>query len=206
VMKMNQRIKKILIISVLASYAFLAGWANSLEEIKQEAKSVWSIQADFIQEKHLKVLKKPLISEGAIYFQDPQCLRWEYTRPIRSILVMNSEHIKRYVISGEEVIESDSAALLVMQVFLKEVIMWMHGDFDQNPNFTTELNPNQIILLKPKDKSMSKLIEKIELKLTDTPGVIKSATIYESPTTYTVIKFQNTKINKPIEDSVFQGP
>ena len=201
----KQRMKQILIfVVVMAGSFFFLGWADSLDDIKQKAKDLRSIQADFVQEKHMKILIKPLISEGKLYFSYPQSLRWEYTHPIQSLLVMHNEDIKRYVMSSEGMIEDGSAALQAMQVFLQEIISWIQGDFEKNPDFTAELQPGGIIFLTPKDPAMMNFIEKIALKLTDTPGIIESTTIYESPTTYTLIRFKNTKINEPIEDSVFQ--
>jgi outer membrane lipoprotein-sorting protein len=200
----KQQIKQMLIFAALSAGSFFfLGWAGNLEEIKQNAKDIRSIQADFVQEKHMKILTKPLMSEGKLYFKYPQSLRWEYTRPIKSLLVMHNEDIKRYVMSSEGMIEDGSAALQSMQVFLQEIISWIQGDFKKNPDFTAELQPGGIIFLMPKNPEMKHFIDKIALKLTDRPGVIESATIYETPTTFTLIRFKNTKINEAIDDSVF---
>jgi len=202
----KQKIKQMFIVAaVLAGCFFLLGWADNLDEIKQKAQDIRSIQADFVQEKHMEILITPLISEGKLYFSIPQSLRWEYTHPIQSILVMHNGDIKRYVMSSDGMIEDSSAALQAMQVFLAEISSWIQGDFEKNPNFTATLQPGGIIFLKPKNSAMMNFIEKIALKLTDTPGVIESATIYETPTTYTLIKFKNTKINQKIDESVFKG-
>lgn len=202
----KHRIKQIAVsVAMMVGCLFLLGWGDSLDLIKQNAKDIQSIEADFVQEKHMTILITPLISEGKLYFKCPQSLRWEYTRPIKSLLVMNNEEIKRYVRSSEGMVEDGSAALQAMQVFLKEIVSWIQGDFEKNPNFTAELQPGGIIYLRPKDPAMTHFIEKIALKLTDTPGIIESATIYETPTTYTLIKFNNTKINEKIDDAVFNG-
>jgi len=195
----------IIIVAMLAVSIFFLGWADNLEEIKQKAKDLRSIQADFVQEKHMKILTKPLVSKGKLFFSYPQSLRWEYTQPIQSLLVMHNEDIRRYVMSSEGMIEDSSEGLQAMQVFLQEIISWMQGDFLKNPNFTAKLQPGGIIVLTPKDSAMSNFIEKIVLKLTDIPGIIESVAIYETPTTYTLIKFNNTKINQKIDESVFKG-
>ncbi len=206
IMLTKQSMKQMFIsVFVLAGSFFFLGWADNLEGIKQNAQDIRSIQADFVQEKHMKILIKPLVSEGKLYFSYPQSLRWEYIHPIQSILVMHNGDIKRYVMSSEGMIEDSSAALQAMQVFLAEMSSWIQGDFEKNTDFTATLQPGGIIFLKPKDPAMAKIIEKIALQLTDIPGIIESATIYETPTTYTLIKFKNTKINQKIDESVFQG-
>ena len=56
-----------------------------------------SVQAYFSQEKHLKILVRPLISTGRFVFQAPGSLRWEYSTPLRSVLIMHDGRIKKYV-------------------------------------------------------------------------------------------------------------
>ena len=67
---------------MLPVMAFLCiGWAGSWDELKSAAGTVTSVRADFIQEKHLAILAKPLVSTGVFYYQAPRSLRWEYSRP-----------------------------------------------------------------------------------------------------------------------------
>jgi len=132
-MVIKQQVKQTFIVAaVLAGSFFFLGWADSLNEIKLKAKDIRSIEAEFVQEKHMKILINPLISEGKLYFNSPQSLRWEYTRPIQSLLQMHNEDIKRYVMSSEGMIEDKSLALPMMQVFLQEIISWIQGDFEKN--------------------------------------------------------------------------
>jgi outer membrane lipoprotein-sorting protein len=182
----------------------LLGWADSLEGLKQEVASVSAIKADFIQEKHLRMLDAPLISKGRLYFETPQSLRWEYRSPVRSILLMKDKTIRRYVEGDKGLVEQGSQGLEAMRVFLREICLWMQGEFEGNPDFRTELKSDRTVVLTPDKKAIAEVVERIELKLTDTPGVIQTATIYEDADTYTRIRFTDTKINQPIKDRVFE--
>ncbi len=63
-------------------FLIFPGWANTWDGIKARAMKIKSVKAEFIQEKHLKILKKPLISKGIFYYKSPGSLRWEYFSPV----------------------------------------------------------------------------------------------------------------------------
>lgn len=51
---------------------------------------VTSIEADFVQERRLKALRKPLIKPGRIWFQRPESFRWQIGEPPAIIAVRKS--------------------------------------------------------------------------------------------------------------------
>lgn len=203
--KLSQNAKQTaFLIALLGCAVFLTGWADDLESLKEKVTFVASIQADFTQEKHLEMLEQPLISKGALYFQAPRSLRWEYTQPVRSVLLMHNDDIRRYVRTDSGMKAQKSRSLEAMRVFLGEICMWMQGEFEGNPDLEARMKPDRKVVLTPKEPAMAEVIERIELRLTDTPGVIDAVAIHESSTSYTIIRFHDTKINKGIESAVFQ--
>jgi len=48
------------------------------------------------------------------------------------------------------------------------------------------------------------MIQKIELMLSNTPGIIKSVTIYESDNSFTKLFFKKSILNGKIDDSMFR--
>ena len=182
----------------------LAGWGDSWDAIKKGAANITSVRAEFVQTKRMEILSKPLVSKGKLYYQAPASLRWEYSSPLWSVLLMHDGSIRRYVRRGDAVVEDSAARLQSMKVVVREIALWMKGDFDANPAFRAELKAGRTILLTPKEKAMADIIRKIELKLADTPGVIRSVTIYESEKSSTLIAFTGVKLNEKIPDEVFR--
>lgn len=191
-------------LSILLCLSF-TGWGDSWDQIKTTATSISSVQAEFTQKKHMEILAKPLVARGKLYFKVPRSLRWEYLTPVNSILLMHGGSVTRYVRKGGSVTRDSSAQLQSMQIVLQEITLWMKGDFDANPSFRPELRPGRIIVLTPKEKSMADIIQRIELKLSSEPGVIRSVTIYESKKSYTVIDFTRVTMNTPLPESLFRG-
>lgn len=192
-------------LSIILLCLSLAGWGDSWDQIKKTAKDITSVQAEFTQKKHMEILAKPLTSRGKLYFQAPRSLRWEYLSPVNSVLLMHGGNVTRFVRKGGSVIKDSSAQLQSMQIVLQEITMWMKGDFDANPSFRPELRPGRIIVLTPKEKSMADIIQRIELKLSSEPGVIRTVTIYESAKSYTVIDFSRVTMNAALPDSLFRS-
>lgn len=190
--------------ALLVFAVFLAGWADDLETIKEKVAFVESIRADFTQEKHLEMMDKPLISKGVLFFQTPASLRWEYKEPVKSVLLMHNDEISRYVETDGGMKSQKSGNLETMRVFLEDICMWMQGRFDANPDLNAEMKNSGTVVLTPKNASMAEVIERIELKLSDTPGVIDTVAIHENTDSYTIIRFNDTKINKDIKEDVFR--
>jgi outer membrane lipoprotein-sorting protein len=192
-------------IAVLAAAWLLTGWGSSWEELKSAAGSVTSLSADFVQEKHMKILARPLVSSGVFYFQSPASLRWEYRTPVRNILLMHDNRTERYVETASGLTRETGAGLQAMQIVLEQISQWLGGRFDENPMFTANLEPGPKIVLIPKEKSFSRMIHHIDLVLSERPGIIDSVVIYESEDSFTKLVFKNAVLNHPIDATLFRN-
>jgi len=191
------------VLFIIAALACL-GWADSWQELKSTAGTVTSVTAGFSQEKHMKILARPLVSQGKFLFKSPNSLRWEYTRPLKSILVLHNGKTRRFVQKDGRLVEDASAGLQSMQVVVQQITQWLNGRFDENPAFEASLAAGQKIVLSPRDAAIARLIQRIEILLSDRPGVIASVTIFESENSFTKLIFQNVVLNTPLDDALFQ--
>ena len=57
----------------------------------------------------------------------------------------------------------------------------------------------------PKAEAFKKIIQKIEILLSDRPGVIDTVIIYEGKTSFTKIRFQNVRINQGVAEALFES-
>jgi outer membrane lipoprotein-sorting protein len=103
-------------------------------------------------------------------------------------------------------VEDKTGGAQAMKIVLGEVAGWMSGKFDQNPSFAATINEgaNTRITLTPVEKSMTGMIEKIEITLSKKTATVQSVKIIESANNFTQINFDNVEINKAINPSVFQ--
>lgn len=172
----------------------------------QPSVRVQSVQADFIQEKHLKILVRPILSSGRFVFQAPNSLRWEYLKPFRSILVMDKGRIRKFVEHEGRMVEDKSIRLDAMGMVLGEISDWLEGRFTDNSAFTAQVVNGKTIRLSPKQEAMRGFISSIVLKLSDTPDLLDTVTIYEGPDSFTRLVFSDALLNQPVQERLFTGP
>lgn len=152
----------------------------------------------------MKVLVRPLISEGLLFYQTPDSLRWEYQRPIKSILITHAGNTKKYIQKNGKIIADAAAGTPAMQFVIVEISRWLKGRFDENPLFTASLEPDRRIVLTPNYKGLADMIQRIELVLSERPGIMESVRIYESENSYTLLKFTQVELNRPLDDKLFE--
>ncbi|MDZ7699017.1 MAG: outer membrane lipoprotein carrier protein LolA [Deltaproteobacteria bacterium] len=182
------------------------GWTSTLAEFKAAAQKIHTLSADFIQEKHLKILSTPLLSHGVFYYEAPDHLRWEYLKPVKSLLLMNGSRVSRYIWTEDGFVENSGLGVSGMQGVFGEIHSWMKGDFGHDPAFQVVFEEPGRILLVPREKALHRLISKIVLLLSDQPGVIQSVTVYEGEDAFTRIVFKHIKVNAPLAASAFDVP
>ena len=184
----------------------LAVRADDFAGLRKDSARISTISADFVQKKFMKILSKPLVSEGKFYFAQPDSIRWEYSKPVKSVVMSSKGVAKRYIASEGKMVEDKTGGARAMKIVLDEVAGWMSGRFDSNPAFAAALKegPPTVITLTPVEKSMSGMIEKIEITISRKDMAIKSVRIIESATAETRIDFQHVVINKEINPSVFR--
>ena len=192
----------IFFVSYPSNYSF----ADNFDQLRKDAPNIKTIKARFVQEKSMKILSKPLISQGLFYYVAPDSFRWEYLQPLRSIVIAYKGNTKRYIASGGKMIEDKTDGVQAMKIVLNEIAGWMSGKFDQNPSFAATLKEGAYteITLTPVGKNMAGMIEKIKITLSKKEKAVKSVKIIESANAFTQINFSDVRINKVISDKTFQ--
>ena len=191
-------------LAVVAAAFLSIGWGATWDEIKSAAAPIKAVSAGFVQEKHLKILTRPLVSSGVFCFKAPGFLRWEYRAPLRNVLLMTPEGTERWVGTEKGFVREAGPNLQAMQVVLEHISQWLEGRFDENPMFAASLAPGPTITLLPKDKAIARMIERIELLFSDRPGVISAVVIHEGEGAFTRLVFTDVVLNPAIDDAVFR--
>jgi outer membrane lipoprotein-sorting protein len=177
---------------------------DSLEKMRAAAEKISSISGDFVQEKHMPILARPLVADGYFAYQRPASLRWEYRKPLQSVLLLHDGSVNRYIHTEKGWQEDAAANLQSMDFILQEISSWLNGRFDDNPLFHAAMGKERTVILTPKDKSMDQFIRRIELVMADQPGVIRQVTIFEGEDSFTRFTFVDPHINDKIPPSAFR--
>ena len=67
--------------------------AQIRQRVNQAAAAMKTMQCDFVQTKHLKMLNDVMVAQGKMYYQQRSKLRWEYTNPYAYTFVLNGDKV-----------------------------------------------------------------------------------------------------------------
>lgn len=165
-----------------------------------------SVQAAFVQKKHLKILVKPLVSTGTFAFQTPHSLRWEYRSPVRSLLLMHGGRIRKLIERDGRLEPDNGAGVEAMQVVFQDLGRWLDGRFEDNPMFAAARPDARTVVLTPKEEGLRAMISRIELHLGEQEGVMERVIIVEGEAGATELRFTDAVVNREIPASVFTEP
>lgn len=205
---MDKRFRKsFVLIAILVqgnpAVAFSLDWAD----LKGAAESIRTLEADFTQKRHLKILEAPLISKGRLYYKAPDLLRWEYSSPLRSVMLKRGESINVYQFLEGAWKADSSQAVEVRRMIFAEINRWLKGRFNEAGGFTPSYNsgPPVRITLTPREE-FKPFLNRIELIFSERPGILRSVEMIESQEARTRIEFTNLEINAHLPDGVFEKP
>ena len=177
---------------------------NTFEMMRAAAEKITSIRGGFVQEKHLPILARPLIAHGYFAYQRPASLRWEYRKPLKSVMLLHEGEVHRYRHTEKGWEEDSTANLQSMDFILQEISNWLNGRFEDNPLFHAAAVSDKTVVLTPKDKSMDRFIRRVELVMADRPGVMKQVTLFEGENSFTRFTFVDPRINDAIAPAEFR--
>lgn len=165
-----------------------------------------SVQADFTQEKQLKILARPLISRGTLTFQAPQSLRWEYLHPIHTVLLLHDGRIDKLIERDGRFVQDNGAGVDAMRIVLQDIGSWLDGRFGDNPLFQVSRPSERKVVLTPKEPGMQAVISRIELHLGAQEGVVERIAIMEGDDAVTNLTFSRVVLNQEIPAQRFAAP
>ncbi len=167
-------------------------------------KSIWAV---FDQTKHLAILEKPLLAEGVLLFASPDRIRFEYTRPFRSVSITVSNHVTRYdQFSGSwRLIKSPQPA---MQKVVQQIASWMRGRFDRHKGLyiisAVHKAGETMLILTPRSKKFRQFIQRIKLTLSQDRMSISEVTIMENARDSTRIVFTQQLKDVSLPERAFE--
>jgi len=202
--------KKILFLSLLimtglfyTEIALSQDW-NSL---KEASRNIRSVKADFLQKRFLQILTKPLLSEGKLFFNTPDSLRWEYLSPLRTVMLQKGSTIQVYNFSEGKWKPEMTQAVEARRMVPAEISRWFQGRFNETKTFKHAYSPGPParVTMVP-GEGINRFIQRIEIVLSARPGVIDRVEIEEPGGSRTSIEFKNVEINSSIPSEVFEKP
>jgi outer membrane lipoprotein-sorting protein len=128
---------------------------DALSQINSRLTKALITQGEFEQQKHLKVLRKPLVSQGNFTYHQRKGVIWQTLNPVTSILLVNESHL--ITAQGEQLIPATFGS--VFQAMLGGDLSKLQDSFI----ITAKQGDSWQLQLQPKDAMLQKIIQSIEL-------------------------------------------
>ena len=202
--------KKILFLSVLVTMGLLSATPALSQDwisLKESFRNIRSVKAEFVQKRYLKILTKPLLSEGKLFLYIPDSLRWEYLNPLRSVMLQKGNTIQIYNFSEGVWKPEMTQAVEARRMVVAEISQWFQGRFDESTAFKHLYSPGPParVTMVP-GEGINRFIQRIEIVVSAKPGVIDRVEIEEAEGSRTSIEFRNVEINSSFSSEVFEKP
>lgn len=203
--------KKLLIIIILALFAIHQPAVAQVTQgqvkhmIGQAAASVKSMQCDFVQTKHLKMLGDKVVSRGVMYYQQSDKLRWEYVSPYKYTFILNGNKVQIKNDKRTDVIDVERNKLFkeIARIMMSSVVGDCLNDTRSFKTTITDGNTSWVATLVPQRKEMKQMFSSIRLYFNKKSSMVSMVELVEKNGDKTFIELKNVKTNGQIASSTF---
>ena len=173
--------------------------------ISQAASAMKTMQCDFVQTKHLKMLNDDMISKGKMYYQQSNHLRWEYTSPYTYTFILSNDKVLLKNKQRNDVIEVNQNKLFkeIARLMMNSVVGNCLNDEKSFKSTISNIGGEWVATLLPQRKDMKQMFQKMVLHFNQKLAVVTQVELIEKNGDRTVIELKNIKTNETINANMF---
>jgi len=172
------------------------------QKMIDHSKKIKTLQCAFVQEKTSSLVVEKAVSKGSMLYQSPSMLRWEYTEPTPSTLILNGNNAVLLDKNGQKIGNEK-----MLQQLGGIIISMINGNgIAQNKQFSAEMyenNGEMVVVLTPIPKRLKDFYNTIELRIDIKTMLANSITLNEKVGDKMVITLTNKVLNSEIPQSKF---
>jgi outer membrane lipoprotein-sorting protein len=170
------------------------------------ASKVQTLASDFSQERHLSMMKEPLISIGKFAYEKPDRLYWESVKPSPLGFVVQGDKARRW--------SSDSGATETLEInqepmiraIVEQVFAWARADFPwlEKRYRITVMEENPFLLkLIPLSSQEKKFLSYMTIAFSEDWTHVRLVELHEKGGDFTRLRFMNTLLNPSLPKDLF---
>ena len=175
------------------------------QKVNQTASAMKTMQCDFVQTKHLKMLNNDFVSHGKMYYQQSNKLRWEYTSPYSYTFILNNDQVLLKNKQRNDLIDIKQNKLFreIVRIMMSSVVGNCLAD-DKNYKVSVAAIGNEwVATLLPQRKDMKQMFPKLILHFNAKKSVVNNVELYDKNGEKTIIELKNIRINETIPSNMF---
>lgn len=194
-----------LMVAVMPSLVAAQSRAEIIAQIDKACSEMKSLQCDFVQTKHIKLLNDKMLSYGKMYFSQPNMLRWEYTRPYTYTFILNSNQVMLKNAQRKDVIDVSKNKMFkeIARLMMSSVVGSCLTD---DATFETSIATTPkawVATLIPVKRDIKQMWSKLVLHFDRAKRSVVRVEMHEPSGDYTVIELVNIRHNVAIEGALY---
>jgi outer membrane lipoprotein-sorting protein len=172
------------------------------QKMAEQSKKIRTLQCCFVQEKTSTVVAAKAVAKGILLYQSPSMLRWEYTEPSPSSLILNGKNACFLDKNGEKQGNTN-----MLKQIGSLIISMINGEgLRQSKQFATEVFDSEkeyTVILTPDQRRLKDLYKSIELKINKETLLALEIVMNEKSGDKTSIVLNDIILNSEIDTNKF---
>ena len=214
-MKKKQIITLLALLFTTLGFSQPSGFTAVTGEAKKElhgaihtaSQKIKTLQCNFTQEKSSTLVQDKAISKGVMYYQMPNSLRWEYSSPTPSTLIIHKNSAS--FIDNKGVVSNNAKMFKHLGDLIMNTINGSSFADEKSFKVNYYINNKQkdaiLVVLTPQDKRLKEIFNTIQIKIDKSDYLAKEIVMEEKSGDKTTIILEGKKLNQAIEQGKFLG-
>jgi outer membrane lipoprotein-sorting protein len=178
-----------------------------LGAILSAASKTKSFSCDFVQEKHLSMLKKPAVTKGSLHYLKPDHLRLDQKEPTQVSFLVNGKKLKRWEEKRTDASTAELSKDIGLSIFANQVFAWHNGDVDwlsKRYDITVIMESPPTALLVPIEKTEKGFITQLKVTFSEDLTLVEKVEVEAKKKDTITTTFQNCTIDPSFPKDLFQ--
>lgn len=176
-----------------------------IAKINAAVSKIETMQCDFVQTKHMKMLNNKMVSTGIMAYKQSDKLRWEYKKPYTYVFILNGTKVYLKKESRNDVIDIKQNKVFksIAEIMMNSVIGKCLTNNTESKVSISDVNNQWVASLIPQKKELKQMYSKIILYFGKASSIIQKVEMIEKNGDKTIIELKNVKLNKPVNANSF---
>lgn len=178
---------------------------QAIQQVSRAAAAMKTMQADFVQTKHLRMLGEKMVSRGRMCYQQSDKLRWEYTKPYAYTFILNGNSVMMSKGGHRDVVDVNRNKVFreIARMMMSSVVGTCLTD---SKNFKVSMTVDKqtyTATLLPQKKDVKAMFTRIVLVFNRRTSVVSKVTMYEKNGDRTEITLDNVRTGAAVSPTEF---
>ncbi len=174
-------------------------------QINAAASRIRTMQCDFVQTKHMRMLNDKMVSKGVMYYAQPNKLRWQYTSPYTYTFVLSGSQVMMNKGKKSQVIDVSQSKVFkeITRIMMNSVVGKCLTDGNDFKSAIADGKTEWIVTLTPLKKNMKQMFSSIKVRFNKQRSMVSAVELYEKNGDRTVIELSNVRTNISLNAQLF---